>query len=136
MTDGSARLVEEALRLNARNVEEVVIGWDLCPWAARAWLDGQVIQRVFTDEALDDATPAGAFIDDLIANPQAAIGLAIFPRVACTVAAWERFAERVRRTHADYPFLAAAFHPDYRAPDGALDAARLVPFIRRTPDPT
>ena len=74
------------------------------------------------------------------AGPDAAIGLAIFPRVACTVGAWESFAERVRRTHADNPFLAAAFHPDYRAPgetlDATLDAARLVPFIRRTPDPT
>ena len=136
MTERSARLVTEALRLNARYVEEVVIGWDLCPWAARAWIDGQVVQRVFTDETLEDAAPAGTFIDDLIANPHAAIGLAIFPRIACTVGAWERFAERVRRTHADYPFLAAAFHPDYRAPDGLLDAARLVPFIRRTPDPT
>jgi hypothetical protein len=56
--------------------------------------------------------------------------------VTCTTGAWERFAERVRRTHADAPFLAAAFHPGYRAPDGVLDAARLVPFIRRTPDPT
>jgi len=134
----SARLVAEALRVNTRYVEEVVIGWDLCPWAARAWQDGQVVQRVFTDAALDPA-PAAAFIDDLIAQPDVAIGLAIFPRVACTVGAWERFAENVRRTHADYPmlpFLTAAFHPDYRAPDPPLDAARLVSFIRRTPDPT
>ena len=139
MTAGNARLVSEALRLNARYVEEVVIGWELCPWAARAWLDGQVVQRVFTDDALDVAA-AGAFIDELIAKPDAAIGLAIFPRVTGTVGAWESFAERVRRTHPDTPFLAAAFHPDYRAPGerlgAALDAARLVPFIRRTPDPT
>ena len=135
MTAGNARLVSEALRLNARYVEEVVIGWDLCPWAARAWIDGQVVQRVFTDDALD-AAPVGAFIDDLIAKPDAAIGLAIFPRVTGTVGGWESFAERVRRTHPDTPFLAAAFHPDYRAPDGLLDAARVVPFIRRTPDPT
>jgi hypothetical protein len=139
MIEASARLVDEALRLNARYVEEVVIGWDLCPWAARAWIDGQVVQRVFTDGALD-AAPAGTFIDDLIAKPDAAIGLAIFPRVTCAVGAWERFAERVRRTHADAPFLVAAFHPDYGAPadtaDATLDAARLVPFIRRTPDPT
>src|SRR2546427_11586656 len=104
MSPGSARLVDEALRLNARYVDEVVIGWDLCPWAARAWIDGQVVQRVFTDDALD-AAPAGAFIDDLIANPHAAIGLAIFPRVACTVGPWARFAERVPRTHAASPFL-------------------------------
>jgi hypothetical protein len=139
MAREDALLVSEALRLNARYVEDVVIGWDLCPWAARAWIDGQVVRRVFTDDGLD-AAPAGAFIDELLANPDAAIGLAIFPRVTCTVGAWERFAERVRRTHAGTPFLAAAFHPDYGAPeataDATVDAARLVPFIRRTPDPT
>ena len=133
MSQDSARLVTEALRVNARYVEEVVIGWDLCPWAARAWLDGQVTQRVFPD-AEPDAAAVSRFIDELMADPRAAIGLALFPRVACTVGAWERFAEQVRRTRSD--FLAAAFHPDYRAPDGLLDAARLVPFIRRTPDPT
>jgi hypothetical protein len=128
-----ATLVAEALRVNTRYVEEVVIGWDLCPWAARAWLDGQVTQRVFAG-AQPDAANVAAFVDELVAKPDAAIGLAIFPRVACTVAAWEKFAESVRRTGGD--FLIAAFHPDYRAPGGALDAARLVPFIRRTPDPT
>jgi hypothetical protein len=127
------RLVAEALRVNARYVEEVVIGWELCPWAARAWIDGQVTQRVFAG-AEPEAAAVSAFIDELVARPEAAIGLAIFPRVAGTVGAWEKFAESVRRTRDD--FLVAAFHPDYRAPDGLLDAARLVPFIRRTPDPT
>jgi hypothetical protein len=129
----SDRLIAEALRVNARYVEEVVIGWELCPWAARAWIDGQVTQRVFAD-AEPDAAAVATFIDELAAQPAAAIGLALFPRVSCTVGAWEKFAESVRRNRSD--FLAAAFHPDYRAPDGVLDAARLVPFIRRTPDPT
>ena len=133
MSGDSARLVAEALRVNRRYVEEVVIGWELCPWAARAWLDGQVVQRVFPD-AEPDAAAVARFIDELIAEPRAAIGLAIFPRVAGTVGSWERFAETVRRTRDG--FVAAAFHPDYRASDGALDAARLVPFICRTPDPT
>jgi uncharacterized protein len=127
------RLVTEALRVNKRYVEEVVIGWDLCPWAARAWIDGQVTQRVFP-EATPDVEAVARFIDELLAEPRAAIGLALFPRVACTVGAWESFAEKVRRTRDD--FLAAAFHPDYQAPAGLLDAARLVPFIRRTPDAT
>jgi len=128
-----AALIREALRVNARYVEEVVIGWGLCPWAARAWNDGQVTQRVFTDAA-PDAAPVAAFIDELCARPDAAIGLAIFPRAAHSVGAWEKFAEQVRRSRSE--FLTAAFHPDYGAPDGMLDAARLVPFIRRTPDPT
>ena len=129
----SARLVAEALRVNARYVEEAVIGWDLCPWAARAWSDGQVTQRVFTDSE-PELGAVVAFVDELVATPDAAIGLAIFPRIACTVGAWEKFAERVRRARGE--FLAAAFHPDYGAPAEPLDAARLVPFIRRTPDPT
>jgi len=87
----SARLVAEALRLNARYVAEVVIGWDLCPWAARAWIDGQVTQRVFVG-AEPDAAAVAAFIDELVARPDAAIGLAIFPRVDRSVGAWERFA--------------------------------------------
>ena len=129
-----AALVAAALRVNARYVEEVVIGWRLCPWAAHAWTEGQVTQRVFTD-AEPAVEPVAAFVDELVAKPDAAIGLAIFPRVACTLGAWERFAERVRRARGE--FLAAAFHPDYRPPDGpALDPARLVPLIRRTPDPT
>ena len=128
-----AALVREALRVNARYVEEVVIGWGLCPWAARAWNDGQVTPRVFAD-ATPDAARVAAFIDELCVRPDAAIGLAIFPRVTSTVGAWEKFAEQVRRSRA--AFLTAAFHPDYRAPEGLLDAARLVPFIRRTPDPT
>ena len=132
--NAEAALVAAALRVNARYVEEVVIGWGLCPWAARAWNDGQVTQRVFTD-AEPDVESVAAFVDELCAKPDAAIGLAIFPRVACTLGAWERFAERVRRARG--AFLAAAFHPDYRPPDGpALDPARLVPLIRRTPDPT
>jgi hypothetical protein len=135
------RFVAEALRVNTRYVEEIVIGWDLCPWAARAWQDGQVVQRVFAGAALDPA-PVAAFIDELCARPDAAIGLAIFPRVEISVGAWEKFAERVRRTRR--AFLTAAFHPDYcpddrpddRAAEGVLDAARLVPLVRRTPDPT
>jgi hypothetical protein len=135
VTRGSSDpIVAPALRVNARYVEEVVIGWGLCPWAARAWADGQVTQRVFTD-AGPDAAAVAAFVDELVAKADAAIGLAIFPRVACTVGAWERFAESVRRARSE--FLAAAFHPDYRPPEGeALTPARLVPFLRRTPDPT
>jgi len=132
----TAPLAAEALRVNARYVEEVVIGWNLCPWAARAWHDGQVVRRVFDAPvpvaATDDVV---AFAGELAANPDAAIGLAIFPRVRAGVGAWESFAERVRRGVRG--FLLAAFHPDYGdAGNAAVDPARLVAFIRRTPDPT
>ena len=140
MTDGQrAASSSEALRLNARYVEEVVIGWDLCPWAARAWIDGQVVQRVFTDDALDAGAGRGVHRrSDREARRRDR------PRDLPARRVHGRRLGELRGARPPnarrHPFLAAAFHPDYRAPgeklDGALDAARLVPFIRRTPDPT
>jgi hypothetical protein len=147
-------LVAETLRLNARYVEEVVIGWGLCPWAAQAWRDGAVARRVLVEAAHEPA--AGpmpeingvlAFVDEIASNPQISIGLAIFPRATLTEAAWGTFAERVRRAdqarrapQEKAPFLLAAFHPGSAGAGGAAvvtvgNAGALVPFIRRTPDP-
>jgi hypothetical protein len=50
--------------VNARYVEQVVIGWNLCPWVARASNDGQVVRRVFEAAAPDadpDVEPITAF---------------------------------------------------------------------------
>jgi hypothetical protein len=134
--------VAETLRLNRRYLEEVVIGWNLCPWAARAWRAGQVVRRVLLEEALEVASVL-AFIDALCARAGFAIGLAIFPRASVTGAGFGTFAERVRRAdrarrppEQPAPFLLAAFHPDLGAGLDAPNAAQLVSFIRRTPDPT
>ncbi|HVT07293.1 MAG TPA: DUF1415 family protein [Polyangia bacterium] len=135
---------DEALRLNARYVEEVVIGWGLCPWAAQAWRTGAVRRRVLLHGAAEPAAVLD-FIDELqaaSAAPQAAIGLVIWPRLALDAAAFASAAEQIRRADrarrapdAAPPFLIAAFHPDLRQEPPA-DAPSLVPFIRRTPDPT
>ena len=137
-----AALATDALRANTRYVEEVVIGWDLCPWAARAWRAGQVCRRVMLDAAPEIA-PVLALIDELGASPGLAIGLAIFPRAPITDAAFGAFAERVRRADharrppdARAPYLLAAFHPDSGAGADLRNAAQLVSYIRRTPDPT
>jgi hypothetical protein len=131
VTDDALRA--EALRVNARYVEEVVIGWNLCPWAARAWRDGAVARRVFCGATADAAEIAG-FVTELAAAPAISVGLAIFPRVTGRVGAWEKLAETIRRGGG--PFLVAAFHPDYRGGAPAANAAQLVSAIRRTPDPT
>jgi hypothetical protein len=137
-----AKQVYESLRVNARYVEEIVIGWDLCPWAARAWQDGQVGRRVMLDLA-PEVAPVLAFIDELRTRPSLAIGLAIFPRASIADAAFGTFAERVRRAdHARRPpgtrapYLLAAFHPDSGAGADLRNAAQLVSYVRRTPDPT
>jgi hypothetical protein len=134
VSPADAALQVEALRRNARYVEEVVIGWNLCPWAAKAWRDGAVARRVFLDEP-PAVAPVAGFIAEVDARPGFEVGLAIFPRTAASLGAWERFAEQVRRA-AD-GFVVAAFHPDYRRDDEpAQSAAQLVSAIRRTPDPT
>ncbi|HVU51218.1 MAG TPA: DUF1415 family protein [Polyangia bacterium] len=142
--DAAARLEAEALRLNTRYVNEVVLAWDLCPWAEKAFTSGQVRQRVLLAEAPapEDVLP---LLDECDAAPQIAIGLLIFPRLAMRAAAFDAFAERVRRAdHARRPdaatsppapsFLIAAFHPD--APRTFGTPPQLVSFVRRTPDPT
>jgi len=145
--DARARLVVvEALRLNSRYVDEVVLAFDLCPWAAKAWAEGQVRQHVILDAA---PTPEGVlpFLDALDAQPDVAIGLVIFPRLETRAAAFDAFAERVRRAdHARRPnaateppapaFLIAAFHPRSVAPETFATPPQLVSFLRRTPDPT
>ena len=131
---GVSALAAEALRLNARYVEEVVIAWDLCPWAAHAWRHQQVERRVLLAAEPSPSEVARA-IDELGAIATCAVGLLVFPRVEIHVAGWERFAERARRLAG--PFLVAAFHPDYRPSDRpATTAAQLVSLIRRTPDHT
>ena len=147
MTAESA-LVTETLRVNARYVEEVVIGWGLCPWAAQAWREGAVARRVLVDPAPERATEIDgvlAFIDEIAPNPAISIGLVIFPRATLTEAAWGTFAERVRRVDrarrapgVNAPFLLAAFHPgsgESATAASVANAGALVSFIRRTPDP-
>ena len=148
---GVSALCTEALRVNARYVEEVVIGWGLCPWAAQAWRDGAVARRVLVERTTTQASDRApdiddvlAFIDEIAFSPATAIGLAIFPRATLTDAAWGTFAERVRRTDrarrapgAAAPFLLAAFHPGSgQDAAAARNPGALVSFLRRTPDPT
>jgi hypothetical protein len=85
-----------------------------------------------------DPAPVLAFIDQLDADPAAQIGLVIWPRASVDAATFGRFAEEVRRRQGARrapPFLIAAFHPRVRE-QPPTDAPSLVPFIRRTPDPT
>jgi hypothetical protein len=140
----SPALVSEALRLNTRYLREVVLAWNLCPWAEKALEGGQVRQHVLLDEK-PPPQAALPFLDELTGQADFAIGLLIFPRFALAAPAFDAFAERVRRAdHARRPdaatsppspeFLIAAFHPD--AAQTFATPPQLVSFLRRTPDPT
>ena len=129
----------EALRVFRRYQTEVVEAHGLCPWAERARLDGAVRERVLlqVDEAIQPALRA---IEDWASDDRVEIGLLLFPRVPMARSEFERFVGRIREADAEryplgeVPFMFAAFHP-LAAPD-ATHAERLIPFLRRTPDPT
>jgi hypothetical protein len=134
-----ALLTAEALRVYRRYQIEVVEGHSFCPWAMRARKDGEVKERVVLSPA-----PTHAEVLDVIlgvaGDPSIVIGLVLFPRVTLDRLEFEHFVSDVRTTYESRsrpsrPVLAmAVFHPN-AAPD-ARSAARMVPFIRRSPDPT
>jgi hypothetical protein len=137
------RLRREALRVYERYAVEVVEAFQLCPWARRARLDGRV--RV---DVLVPAAPAVELVlgqlDEIFRDPRIEVGLILLPRVRWQRQRFRRFVEEVRAEHAARhaatrvsgppPLAMAAFHP--RASIDLASAARLVAFLRRTPDPT
>lgn len=132
-------LRREALRIYRRYAVEVIEALNLCPWAERARAQGQVAERVLLARSTETAEPL-ALISELAADPRVEVGLLIFPRLELARVPFERFvAELVARDAERHelgaiPFAMAAFHPE-AAPD-TTDAERLIPFIRRSPDPT
>jgi len=132
-------LRREALRLCDRYVQEVVVRFGLCPWAAPALRGGRVAREVVTapSPTPEDCLP---IVDGWQADARVSIGLLVLPRFAGTRGAFDAFAEKVRRLdrarsvgEAAGTFMVAAFHPE-----GLITFAgphQLVSFLRRTPDP-
>lgn len=137
-----AELEREALRLCDRYVREVVLGFGLCPWAEPALRAGRVGRAVCATAAPapEDCLP---FFDRFAAavGPPVDIGLLVFPRHTGGWAAFDAFAERVRRADqrrcaaaGSAPvFLVAAFHPE--GAEAFSGPHQMVSFLRRTPDP-
>ena len=133
------RLRAEAVRIYQRYAIEVVEALSLCPWAKRARLDGRVRIAVVT-EARPEPAHVLTHMEAIAAEPEIEIGLILFPRLEITSREFHRFISEVRdqdtRRHpmSNEPFYMAEFHP-VAEPDTA-SPARLVSFIRRSPDPT
>lgn len=130
--------IREGTRLCDRYQSEVVEAWDLCPWAAKVRRAGRTATRVSvqttTSVAWSLSTMAELAVRDLD------VAFLVYPRLALERREFDRFFTEVREADAArhalgcIPFALAAFHPDAEADLG--DPARLVPFLRRTPDPT
>ena len=134
-----ARWTTEALRLYRRYQIEIVEALDLCPWAQGARTQGRFRERVLlqTRPTLRASLDA---IDALERDADVEVAVLLYPRLHLDLRAFRGFAGRIRAADARRrrlgaaPFVIAAFHPD--AEIDAASADRLVPFLRRTPDPT
>jgi hypothetical protein len=139
VTDDSA-LRREALRVYRRYALEVVEGFELCPWAAYARRDGRVAEHVILAENQGNPAQSLELVARLVGEHKTEIALFIYPDLELDRLGFESFVRTLRERDAaryevgEIPFAMAAFHPDARADLG--DADRLIPFLRRTPDPT
>jgi len=131
--------IDEALRLFRRYEQEIVVTYGLCPWAEPSRRAGKMRERVLlqTDASV---TAALDTMSDLAAEPVVEVAVLIFPRIGLAPAAFDAFVASVRDTDAPrhplgaIPFAMAAFHPN--SPIDKRQPERLIPFLRRTPDPT
>ena len=133
-------LRDEALRVYRRYMLEVVEGFTLCPWAAAARRAGQVFEAVILAENQADPQQSLTLLESLKDQLETDIALFIYPDLELDRLGFESFVRTVRERDAarhelgTIPFAMAAFHPDAR-PD-LKEPERLIPFLRRTPDPT
>jgi hypothetical protein len=117
----------EARRLALRYLTEVVECFDLCPWAAPARARGELWLDVVDADDVADA------IARFLAAPGAVVGLVVVPTLAGPPSTLRALRDELLAGAVGRDVALADFHPA-----AALDrshASRLVPFLRRSPDP-
>lgn len=132
------------LEMYGRYAVEVVERFGFCPWARSARESGDVSLHVIFSADPDDFSASLAELSALHQDPATPdIALFIYPLLDVDRLAFEDHVRRLR-SHAESPrsnppagldaYAMAAFHPAAQADLGHPD--RLVPFVRRSPDPT
>lgn len=120
----------EVRRLLDRYLIEVVEPYGLCPWAKSARTSGEVsIGILWGQRPSLDAWVAKA--NELMAIPTTRVAMLLAPELALTMAEFHVDREHVGR-RVDTCGV-ADFHPDADLDTGT--PSRLVPFLRRSPDP-
>jgi hypothetical protein len=133
-------LEEAVIRIYERYAVEVVEAFDLCPWAERARRSGRVRPHILLDTDPAEFRSSLEAIQQLAAPPEVEVGLLVYPRFRLNRKDFEHYLRILRQADSDRhepgqaPFAMAAFHP--HAPPDLGHADRLVPFVRRSPDPT
>lgn len=133
-------LANATLKVYERYAVEVVERFGFCPWARAARESQSVALRVIFGANPDDFEESLALLQALHEHAAPSdIALFIYPLLDLDRLGFEAYVRRLRaRAEADDlkldAYAMAAFHPS-AAPDlGHAD--RLVPYVRRSPDPT
>jgi hypothetical protein len=126
----------EAERLLWRYVVEVVERFGLCPWARRARERGEVrVEVLVSDDPLGPSRRAIVEAAARIAtDPVAIMGMVVLANAPLDPTGLRRRKDDVVAAKLEPAIAVADFHPD--SPLDAKTAARLVPWLRRAPDPT
>ena len=132
------RLEREVERVHARYQVEVVEALALCPWAKEARLVGRVCMRV-SFMSKPDSAEAWAQIEHTMRGATTQVGILVFPALDLERLPFAHFVAAVRiceaaaTAHGHDRIALADFHPNASA--DTASAERLVPFLRRSPDP-
>jgi hypothetical protein len=132
------RLRDEVERVHRRYQIEVVEALLLCPWAKDAREAGRVHMCV-TRIDRPDVSAALLAIDEAMADPRVEVGIVVFPALPLDRLPFQHFAAELRSSDAARHERGASrialadFHPVANADSASPE--RLVPFLRRAPDP-
>ncbi|MDX2087431.1 MAG: hypothetical protein SFX73_06265 [Kofleriaceae bacterium] len=119
----------EVMRVFERYLVEIVEAYDLCPWARSARLHGEVAAEVVWGTPSLEEWVATA--QALLVRPETRVAMVIAPELSVTPSDLRGIRAEVTRR---IPSAGIAdFHP--AAELDLTTPARLVPFVRRTPDP-
>lgn len=119
----------EVLRLLDRYLVEVVEAYGLCPWAQQARTGGELATCVLWGTPSLDGWVAAA--GELLARPSMRVAMVIAPELGASPVELRAIRDAVA---ARVPNAGVAeFHPE--AVLDLASPARLVPFVRRSPDP-
>jgi hypothetical protein len=119
----------EVRRLLDRYLVEIVETYDLCPWARTARLSGELAIDVLWGTPTIEAWTASSA--ELLARPETRVAMVVAPELDATPAELRVIRDRVAKTITTAGI--AHFHP--AAPLDDATPARLVPYLRRSPDP-
>ena len=147
-SDFTTELENATLKVYERYAVEVVERFGFCPWAGAARESGGVTLRVIFSADHDDFDESLRLLSELHGQADDAgagtdIALFIYPLIDLDRLGFEDYARRLRARAEQAAglglgrldaFAMAAFHPSANADLSHPD--RLVPFVRRSPDPT